>query len=678
MEAMKKYLILITSALLLAGCDYLDKMPDDMKTEEMVWTNRNEVLAYLTNIYAALPETSNVTADNNGLWLGLSDECDLPWNPFIQLNEGSWDTTTPTNNVWATYYKAIRASFKFENNVGRCTELASDLRDRYTGEAIFLRGYYYFMLIRQYGPVVLLKEETSSTADFGNMQRTPFDECIDYVVECMDRAYELLPYSYQSDKVNLGRATKVACEAVKTQALLLAASPQWNGNSDYYSLLRDKDGNPLVAGSYDESKWKRAADAAKAVIDLSEKHHAETSLGLYYGDKNDVNSPDYNPYKAYYNIQMTGWNDEVIFGTVAIAKSAWNDYPTRFHWMIHTLPSNGKYKYNGGTAPTLRLVDAFYMENGRGIEDPVSGYVEDGFATSNGKHYNPVTDGQPKFDESTEAGRKGLIDDLKKYESWGHSKGDWNMFTNREARFYASINYNHRVQIFFPSDKEWMDSFNNREDQQDGWGRVELYYGGMSNNDNLTYYPHSGFLTHKGLVPGDFSNQRFSDNFVTIYIRYGEILLDYIEALNEYDPSNTDIKKYWDLIRQRAGLPSIFDTYPEIRGDKDAQRKYILRERQIELNFEGDRFYTCHRRLLCLDPSANTVTANEVGKFGDNGPVWGLSPRAGDAKTNSFKTTEFYKRSIFETRVFKKQFYLFPIPYTEINRSPGLTQNPWW
>lgn len=678
MEAMKKYLILITSALLLAGCDYLDKMPDDMKTEEMVWTNRNEVLAYLTNIYAALPETSNVTADNNGLWLGLSDECDLPWNPFIQLNEGSWDTTTPTNNVWATYYKAIRASFKFENNVGRCTELASDLRDRYTGEALFLRGYYYFMLIRQYGPVVLLKEETPSTADFGNMQRTPFDECIDYVVECMDRAYELLPYSYQSDKVNLGRATKVACEAVKTQALLLAASPQWNGNSDYYSLLRDKDGNPLVAGSYDESKWKRAADAAKAVIDLSEKHHAETSLGLYYGDKNDVNSPDYNPYKAYYNIQMTGWNDEVIFGTVAIAKSAWNDYPTRFHWMIHTLPSNSKYKYNGGTAPTLRLVDAFYMENGRGIEDPISGYVEEGFATSNGKHYNPVTDGQPKFDESTEAGRKGLIDDLKKYESWGHSKGDWNMFVNREPRFYASINYNHRVQIFYPSDKEWMDSFNNREDQQDGWGRVELYYGGMSNNDNLTYYPHSGFLTHKGLVPGDFSNQRFSDNFVTIYIRYAEMLLDYIEALNEYDPSNSDIKKYWDLIRQRAGLPSIFDTYPEIRGDKDAQRKYILRERQIELNFEGDRFYTCHRRLLCMDPSANTVTANEVGKFGDNGPVWGLSPRAGDAKTNSFKTTEFYKRSIFETRVFKKQFYLFPIPYTEINRSPGLTQNPWW
>lgn len=96
------------------------------------------------------------------------------------------------------------------------------------------------------------------------------------------------------------------------------------------------------------------------------------------------------------------------------------------------------------------------------------------------------------------------------------------------------------------------------------------------------------------------------------------------------------------------------------------------------MNFEGDRYFTCHRRLLCLDASANTVTSNEANKFGDNGPVWGLSVRAGDAKTNSFKSTEFYKRTIFETRTFKKQFYLFPIPQDEINKSPGLTQNPWW
>lgn len=673
---MKKNIIVIVSVLLLSGCSYLDKMPDDMKTDEMVWTNRNEVYSYLTNIYAVLPEKNCVESDWNGLWLGLSDELDLPWSPFNALTEGSWDPTTPTNNIWTSYYKAIRASLEFEANVGRCTELAKDFRTRYTGESIFLRGYYYFLLVRQYGPVVLIKERMPDSADYSNMQRSSFDDCIDYIVECMDQAYELLPYAYSDN--DLGRPTKVACDAVKAQALLLAASEQWNGNSDYYTMLRNKDGLPLVSSSYDVNKWKKAADAAKSVIDLAEQHHSETHLGLYYGKDNDVNSVGYNPYKAYYNIEMTGWNEEIIFGSVAIARSAWNDYPPRYGYMYHCLPSNGKYKFNNGAAPTLRLVDAFYMENGRGIEDPESGYVEEGFASSNGKHYNPVTAGEPKFDESTEKGRKALIDDLKNLESWGHSKGDWNMFVNREPRFYASINYNHRVQLFYPSDEEWMNSLNNRADQQDGWGRLEVYYGGMSNNDNLTYYPHTGMMVQKRIVPGDFSNQKFANNFVTVYVRYGEILLDYIEALNEYDPSNADIRKYWDMIRKRAGLPSIFDTYPEIAGDKDAQRKYILRERQVELNLEGDRFWTCHRRLLCLDSSANNVSSNEVGKFGDYGPVWGLSTRAGDPKTNSFKSTAFYKRTIIETRVFKKQFYLFPIPQTEIDKSPGLTQNPWW
>ena len=53
---MKKYSIILLSLLALAGCNYLDKTPDDYKTDEMVWTNKNEVLKYLNNCYAALPE----------------------------------------------------------------------------------------------------------------------------------------------------------------------------------------------------------------------------------------------------------------------------------------------------------------------------------------------------------------------------------------------------------------------------------------------------------------------------------------------------------------------------------------------------------------------------------------------------------------------------------------------
>lgn len=518
--------------------------------------------------------------------------------------------------------------------------------------------------------MVLIKEQLSNSVDFGAMQRTPFDECVEYVVEQLEEAEAMLPYSYEAEPLNMGRATKVACRAVKAEMLLLAASEQWNGNSQYYEVFRNNDGTPLVAAAYDEGKWRRAADAAKAVIDLSENHYSETKLGLYYAGQ-DVNASNYNPYKAYYNILNTGWNDEIIWGSIDQGGIAYNNRGVRYAWMIHTIPTG--INCMGAVGPTLRLVDAFYMNNGRSIDDPLSGYIEDGFAIKDADTYNPKG-----WDQNTDAGRKGLIGDLQKLDAWGHSKGDWNMYVNREARFYASVNYTHRVQITYSDEASNRNKFNSRDDQKDGWGRCELYYGGGSNSGQTLNYSMTGMLTQKKVVPGDFTNNTFSGSYVSLYIRYAGILLDYIEALNEVEPDSPDIKKYWDMIRRRAGLPSIFDTVPSLAGNKDEQRKYILRERQVELNFEGDRFYTCHRRWLSDSESSKENTKYEIGKFGDGGPVWGLSVRAGDPKTNSFKTTEFYKRTAFEERVFKKAYYLFPIPQTEIDKSPGLVQNPWW
>ena len=40
--------------------------------------------------------------------------------------------------------------------------------------------------------------------------------------------------------------------------------------------------------------------------------------------------------------------------------------------------------------------------------------------------------------------------------------------------------------------------------------------------------------------------------------------------------------------------------------------------------------------------------------------------------------TEFYEPVAFEQRVFKKAYYLFPIPQSETDKSPALVQNPGW
>ena len=143
------------SILALAGCNYLDKTPDDYKTDEMVWTDKNEVLKYLNNCYAALPEDKLHQDDP---WLGCADELDIIWTAYRThaINLGNWNPSSNFYVKWGTYYKAIRATFVLEENIDRCTELSNELKKRYVGEARFLRGYYYFLLCRQYGPVVLV------------------------------------------------------------------------------------------------------------------------------------------------------------------------------------------------------------------------------------------------------------------------------------------------------------------------------------------------------------------------------------------------------------------------------------------------------------------------------------------------------------------------------------------
>ena len=107
------------------------------------------------------------------------------------------------------------------------------------------------------------------------------------------------------------------------------------------------------------------------------------------------------------------------------------------------------------------------------------------------------------------------------------------------------------------------------------------------------------------------------------------------------------------------------------------QREYIIRERQIELCLEGDRYYTTRRRLLSGEPDLGGERDDR--KWGDGGRMWGYAADAGDPATQSFlNCPDFHQRVAFEERVWEDKFYLFPIPQNEINVSAGLVQNPMW
>ena len=56
----------------------------------------------------------------------------------------------------------------------------------------------------------------------------------------------------------------------------------------------------------------------------------------------------------------------------------------------------------------------------------------------------------------------------------------------------------------------------------------------------------------------------------------------------------------------------------------------------------------------------------------------GTSTNLNNVNWTSADMMPFYVRTVFETRVFRKAYYLFPVPQLEINKNPNIIQNPGW
>lgn len=234
------YKIVYTFALaaftILSGCaDYLDQVPDDRITIDQVFEKKSTSEEYLANIYSYVPDESNVWEGSP--WVGTSDEIDITWTKYVvyNINIGNIGPNNLPFDNWGPLYRGIRSATYFINHIDENDEIRSlngqQLIDQYKAEARFLRAFYYFLLIRQYGPVVLAgDQELSPDATAADLQlpRSPVDECINYVVSELDQAAEVLPLRPQRNgqvsDAEYGRATKGMCYAVKSRILLYAAS----------------------------------------------------------------------------------------------------------------------------------------------------------------------------------------------------------------------------------------------------------------------------------------------------------------------------------------------------------------------------------------------------------------------------------------------------------------------
>lgn len=594
-------LVLLLLVLVSTGCKkFLSQVPDDRLTIEETFRNRSTAEKFLASVYSYIPREWSqrfVGNSNSGPWTGASDEAEYLWG-FVASNDiniGSWDAGSWFTQVfWRDFYRGIRSASIFIDNIDKVTvDINDEQKRRYKAEARALRAMYYFYLTRIYGPVVLMGNNVIPVdvpASSINLPRNSMDECVEFIVSELDLAAKDLPTKPINDG-NFARLTRGIALSFKARALLQAASPLYNGNTDY-AALKNKDGKQLISQTYDEKKWQRAAAAYKAFID-------EFVPGVYTLYRKNDASGNYSPFISLRDVMLDPWNQEVIFGRPD-DENARNYEVTPYH--------NGyasEVRGSGGLGATQRQVDAFFMAIGRSITDPASGYVASGTSP-----FQAPDDNQ--------------------------NRDIFNQWVNREPRFYVNITYDNR---------KWLNT-------NSGEVITRLYFKGNSGKGTSNDYCPTGYVVRKGAKLTDWRNGQG----VQVQYRLANLYLDYIEALNEYDPANSDILKYLNMIRDRAGIPGYGPGGLDIPAGKDAMRAAIWRERQVELCFENVRYFDTRRW--------------KIAEQTDNGPAMGLNIDG--------TLPDFYNQKPFETRVFNKRHYFFPIPEQDINNNPQLVQNTGW
>ena len=110
-------------------------------------------------------------------------------------------------------------------------EKQAKYRDRYLGEAYFLRGFYYFRLARMFGGMPLIDYVIKSSNQWAQTRST-MDETLNFAIEDFKRAENLL---WEKDKYSdeeLGRATKGAAQAMLLKANLYRADYLRNAGNE--------------------------------------------------------------------------------------------------------------------------------------------------------------------------------------------------------------------------------------------------------------------------------------------------------------------------------------------------------------------------------------------------------------------------------------------------------------
>lgn len=647
------------------GNAFLEKAPGGTVTADTVFTNAEYTRQFLAGIYSkqyyALPTNStNNPPQCLNYWKGmpeaLSDNFQLFFQNTIVGNKyytGALTSSIDGKNNGNIYpylneyiWQNVRNCYILLEKIDDVPGLDAAEKERMKDEARCLLANTYFVPFRFYGGLPIVTGTFQGNESEYNYPRASVEKTVDFMVGLLDEVISggHLPWGYPgtSDAASeTGRWTIGGAMALKCKILQFAASPLFNSDKPYWDgVYTMEDSSPAWYGNYDVARWQRFRKACEDFINKMNANPEVYHLVKPAGNKFE----DYR--YAFRSSYLLQGSPEVIMSVRVHKNAKGNDYG----WV--NLRTNARYSY----CPTQEYVEMF-----------------------------PWADGTPFDWDETEAA--GKLDQM--FVTGDRIPGKQmlqNRVYTRDPRLYETVAVNGALQTI------------NWGNGKTSGANYELWLGGTTaGNKPVTQDSHyaTGYRYLK-YYAGEAYVGKFP-HWVSLSVP--EIYLGYAEALAQTGDLPLAIK-YVDAVRARVGLGGLVECNPgkNLKTDKDALIKEILRERACEFAFQDSRYFDMIRYKLRAD-FEKTLHRLVIHRLVEKDGVWVVSDgqwyKKCFGKVTDPSDPDFYEPTHFsyeklpitvgsriwwdkERGGFDPKWYLQPFPITELNKKYGLEQNPGW
>lgn len=263
MKNIKQYTTLFALSLSLASCnDFLDLKPQGSENSGNYFNSKENAVYAVNGVYDMLQLDEGAGPD--GQWMShhhdfflgdlISDDAEKGSNDgdlvsLLQLIGGTATSSDQqAESFWIHgYWGVSRVNFVLEGL--QDVSWDASLRNRLYGEALFLRAYFNWYLVRAFGPIPLFTASVKPS-DFGKIGRSSVNAVYSQIASDLYQAIELLPERSQYASNEMGRATKGAARGLLARVFMYQIGTDPDNTSVNWQNVYDLTSDVIASGEY--------------------------------------------------------------------------------------------------------------------------------------------------------------------------------------------------------------------------------------------------------------------------------------------------------------------------------------------------------------------------------------------------------------------------------------------